>query len=260
MTQEKTTLEIIAPSVDDAVAKGLSQLGLPSDAVEVEVLDAGSRGLFGLGGRHARIRLSIKSVEPAAAKVEEPAVPTRREARPAKETQEPEIPPVAAARPAPELDDKTLNTAASVVRDLLEKMHVKATVTAEYGEPQEPEGAAVVIVEVQGDDLSILIGRKSETLNALQYITSLILGKELGQWVPLMIDVQGYRVRRERSLRQLAHKMADQAIQSGKRQTLEPMPAAERRIIHLELRNHPQVFTESIGDEPNRKVTILLKK
>ncbi|HOV05793.1 MAG TPA: R3H domain-containing nucleic acid-binding protein, partial [Anaerolineaceae bacterium] len=107
--------------------------------------------------------------------------------------------------------------------------------------------------------LSILIGRRSETLNALQYITSLIVSKELNRWVPLMIDVQGYRNRRERQLRQLGRRMAEQAVQSGRKQTLEPMPANERRVIHMELRNHPQVYTESVGEEPNRKVTILLK-
>ena len=75
-----------------------------------------------------------------------------------------------------------------------------------------------------------------------------------------MIDVQGYRARRERQLRQIARRMADQAIHTGRRQVLEPMPANERRLIHLELRDHPEVATESVGDEPNRKVTIFLKK
>ena len=116
------------------------------------------------------------------------------------------------------------------------------------------------MVEIQGDDLSILIGRRSETLNALQYISSLIVGKELGEWVPMMIDVQGYRARRERQLRQIARRMAEQAIHTGKRQVLEPMPANERRIIHMELHDHPQVITESLGEEPNRKVTISVKK
>jgi spoIIIJ-associated protein len=115
-------------------------------------------------------------------------------------------------------------------------------------------------VDIQGNDLSILIGRRSETLNALQYISSLIVGKEVGKWTPIMIDVQGYRLRRERTLRQLARRMAEQAVLTGKRQVLEPMPASERRVIHLELRNHNQVATESVGDEPNRKITIFLKK
>jgi spoIIIJ-associated protein len=125
---------------------------------------------------------------------------------------------------------------------------------------EEAADEQAVLVDIQGDDLSILIGRRSETLNALQYLASLIVGKEVGHWVSLVIDVQGYRSRRERQLRQLARRMADQAIHTGRRQVLEPMPANERRLIHLELRDHPQVATESIGDEPNRKVTIFLKK
>ena len=87
-----------------------------------------------------------------------------------------------------------------------------------------------------------------------------MVSKELNRWVPLMIDVQGYRSRRERQLRQLGRRMADQAIQTGKRQVLEPMPANERRVIHLELRDHPEVSTESTGDEPFRKVTIVPKR
>jgi spoIIIJ-associated protein len=93
----------------------------------------------------------------------------------------------------------------------------------------------------------------------LQYISSLIIGKQLNRWVPLLIDVQGYRARRERQLRTLARRMAEQAIHTGRKQVLEPMSANERRIIHIELRDHPQVATESLGEEPNRKITIFLK-
>jgi spoIIIJ-associated protein len=113
-----------------------------------------------------------------------------------------------------------------------------------------------VTVNVNGDDLSILIGRRAETLNALQYITSLIMSKELGRFIPVVVDVEGYRVRRENQLRQLARRVAEQAIKTGRRQILEPMPANERRIIHIELRENPQVTTESVGEEPRRKVTI----
>jgi spoIIIJ-associated protein len=113
---------------------------------------------------------------------------------------------------------------------------------------------------VHGDDLSILIGRRAETLNALQYISNLIVSKELGKPLSLVIDVEGYRARREGQIRQLARRMADQAIKTGRRQVLEPMPANERRIIHLELRDNENVVTESIGEEPRRKVTILPKE
>jgi spoIIIJ-associated protein len=94
-------------------------------------------------------------------------------------------------------------------------------------------------------------------LNALQFITRLIVGKELGRSVYMTVDVEGYRVRRERSLRNLAQRMATQAVKAGRRQTLEPMPPAERRIIHIELRDNKEVITESVGEDPKRKVTII---
>lgn len=256
MSSEKTTLEIIAPSVEDAINRGLSQLGLPREAVKVEVLDAGSRGLFGLGGRQARVRLTIlpENYAEEIEQIEDQSELMIEETPFESEMEETE--------PAELVDgdENALHISREVVSELLEKMKVRAKVIARYVKPQDRQEEPVVLVDIQGDDLSILIGRRSETLNALQYITSLIVGKEVGHWVPLMIDVQGYRARRERSLRQLAHRMAEQAIQSGHKQVLEPMPANERRVIHLELRDHPDVATESIGEEPNRKVTIILKQ
>lgn len=267
MSQEKTTLEIIAPSIEEAISKGLSQLGLPRESVDVEVLDSGSRGLFGLGVRQARIRLSIRT---QGEKARSSAVPI---SEPAEEDQLIEEPTsmeeifVESDEELPETeevvvpgDENALQVSQQVVQELLERMRVRAMVKAHYIQPQDSHEQPIILVDIQGDDLSILIGRRSETLNALQYISSLIVGKELGHWTPMMIDVQGYRIRRERSLRQLARRMADQAIHTGRRQVLEPMPAAERRVIHLELRDHPQVATESTGEEPNRKVTIFLKK
>ena len=258
MSQEKTTLEIIAPTVDEAVEKGLGQLGLPQEEVEIEVLDSGSHGFLGLGSRQARIRLTIKQANQVLNReVEEQFSKTATKSTP------PEAPPKqepAGTSTQTVPDDPTLKIAWQVVSDLLEKMKVNARVSANYLEAVDEKDHSGIMVEIQGDDLSILIGRRSETLNALQYITSLIVGKEVGEWVPVMIDVQGYRARRERQLRLIARRIAEQAIHTGKRQVLEPMPANERRIIHLELKDHPQVFTESVGDEPNRKVTISLKK
>jgi spoIIIJ-associated protein len=254
---ERTTLEIIAPSVDEGIQKGLDQLGLPREAVQVEVLDPGSRGLFGLGGRQARIRLTFGGApKPETVNVKADTLPVPPE-------EQPEIISAKAAdSKAVESgsDEEALNVAMTIVRDLLERMHVRATVVSQIVPPEDTKDTASLLVEIKGDDLSILIGRHSETLNALQYVTNLIVGKELGRWIPLVIDVQGYRDRRERQLRQMAHRMADQVVQSGRKLTLEPMPANERRVIHLELREHSEVSTESVGEEPNRKVTIFLKK
>jgi spoIIIJ-associated protein len=263
MNQEKTTLDVIAPSVEEAVQKGLEQLNLTADAVDVEVLDAGSRGLFGLGSRQARIRISIKSESftvPAAAMPAPAPSPA-----PVKEADRPAPTPAPAAQPevvdpslTPE-EAESLKVSHQVVSELLDKMKVRATVTATIRRAVDDQDEDTVMVNIEGNDLSILIGRRTETLNSLQYIASLIIGKQLNRWAPLMIDVQGYRARRERQLRVLARRMAEQALHTGRKQVLEPMPANERRIIHLELRDHPQVATESLGEEPNRKITIFIK-
>ena len=265
MSQEKTTLDVIAPSVEEAVQKGLEQLNLQADAVDVEVLDAGSRGLFGLGSRQARIRLTIKTESLPVS-----AAPTPSIVRAPETVQVPDRPapvpvPIPAAvqmAPDPSLtpeEAESLKVSQQVVTDLLEKMKVRATVSAVIRRAVDDQDEDTVLVNIEGNDLSILIGRRTETLNSLQYIASLIIGKQLDRWAPLIIDVQGYRARRERQLRVLARRMAEQAIHTGRKQVLEPMPANERRIIHLELRDHPQVATESLGEEPNRKITIFIK-
>jgi len=232
---ERTTLEKIAPSVDEAVAEGLVELGLPADMVEVEVLDGGSRGLLGIGGRQARVRLTVKSAPGAGPET---------------------VQPDPAAAPAEE--DALLRLSRQTVSDLLEKMKINASVTARYGETDE-KGERPVLVDIHGDDLGVLIGRRGDILNSMQYLVNLIVSKQMEQWVQVVIDVEGYRARRERQLRQMARRMADQAVKTGRRQVLEPMAANERRIIHLELRDHAEVTTQSIGEEPARKITILPK-
>ncbi len=254
---ERTTLEKIAPTVDEAVAGGLAELGLSAEAVDVEILDGGSRGLFGVGSRQARVRLTVKNLfqlnlGTGAAQ----AVPVQGnvQATPAGGSLE-EFPEEAFSV----LDDNLLFVSRQTVAELLEKMKITAHIEVRYGEPDE-EGKRPVMVDVQGDDLAVLIGRRAEILNALQYVTNLIVSKQVERWVQVIIDVQGYRARHERQLRQMAQRMADQAMKAGRRQVLEPMSASDRRIIHLELRDHPSVTTQSVGEEPTRKVTIVPKE
>ncbi|MDP3184084.1 MAG: RNA-binding cell elongation regulator Jag/EloR [Anaerolineales bacterium] len=250
---ERTTLEIIAPTVEEALAQGLADLGLTSEAVDVEVLDEGSRGLFGLGSRQVRVRLTIKAgaSEPAAG---QPAPAPEPEPIPRSGWE-----PAGARRPATSIEtDELLSISEKTVRELLEKMKIEAQLSTRYGEPDE-EGQRPVCVNIHGDDLSILIGRRAEILNALQYIVNLIVSKQLAHWVQIVVDVEGYRTRREVQLRKMARQMADQAVKTGRRQVLEPMSAGDRRILHLELRDHPEVTTRSIGEDPLRKVTIVPK-
>jgi spoIIIJ-associated protein len=247
MNDQKTTLEIIAPSVDEAVERGLDQLGLPRNAVTVEILDEGQGGFLGIGARQVRVRLSINDLK----------------TEPAESTESLESVKVIAEESEHEDFEDELEEAkiraGRIVEELLKKTQVDAKVAARILDPEDDKDNPMVLVEVTGKDLSILIGRRAETLNSLQYVTSLILNQQLGKWMPLMIDVQGYRFRRERQLRQLARRLADQVVATGRKQVLEPMPANERRIIHLELRYHPFVTTESTGEEPKRKATIFLK-
>lgn len=257
MTGKRTTLEIIAPSVEEAVKKGLDELGLPEDAVEIEILDEGARGFLKLGSRDARIRLTVKLLQDEVmAPVQEPVEVTK--SRPKRQTAASVTQVKESVEPM--VMDEQLIMAKTTVEDLLERMKIYATVTTRYTEPENPEDEKLIVVDIHGNDLSILIGRKAETLNALQYITNLIIGRHLAKWVPLQIDVEGYRVRRQLALKNLAERMAEQARSTGHRQVLEPMSANERRLIHLALREDKTVVTESIGEEPNRKVTINPRK
>lgn len=259
MSEKRTSLEIIAPTVEEAVENGLEELGLPESAVDIEVLDSGNKGLFGLGQRQARVRLVIKSAQSKEEKETTPAIPIPMPV--------PAPMPVSVASeqveqwdsaPVGEVDeDQQLSTARQVVSELMQKMKVRARVTAHYLETDDSPRRTTIWVDVRGDDLSYLIGPRAESLNAIQYITNLIVTRELDQPVVVVVDVQGYRVRREQQVRQLARRMAEQAFRTGRRQVLEPMPANERRWVHIELRSNPNVTTESIGEEPRRKVTIL---
>lgn len=239
---ERTTLEVIAPTIEEALSRGLEQLGVSKDMVDVDVLDEGSRGFLGLGSRQVRIRLTLKSGEEKAPE----AAASISSA------------PVADA--VTEGDESLLAYAEQVTSEMLGLMKVGAKVSAQYASAPDAEGDLPMMIDIHGDDLSVLIGRRAETLNALQYLLALIISKKATHWVQVVVDVEGYRARRERQLRQLARRMADQAIRSGKRQMLEPMSPAERRIVHLELRDHADVKTESVGEEPNRKISIVLKK
>jgi spoIIIJ-associated protein len=275
---QKTTLEIIAPTVEEAIAQGLAQLGLTADAVSVEVLDAGNKGLFGLGKPQVRVRLTVNpapasgamdaQTESSAArgrdtnhfetKPEPPSAPASVEGEPQGKSASVMSPTLSKEPDSQPENDELLDRTESVISKMLHLLNLEAQVSAHYG-PTERDGHRNIHVDIRGNDLSVLIGRRSETLSAFQYIASLIVGKEEQQFVQLTVDVEGYRDRREKQLIQMAKRMAEQVAKSGRRQTLEPMPSAERRIIHIALRDHPDVKTESTGEEPYRKVMILPK-
>ena len=161
-------------------------------------------------------------------------------------------------KPLPVPGEKTdvVKVANEVMEALIKFMRITANISA----TQSATGELPVTLNIEGDDLGVLIGRHGQTLTSLQYIVRLIVAEKLKVWVPINVDVAGYKKRRYESLQNLALRLAEQVKRNRRLITLEPMPADERRIIHLALADHPDVTTQSMGEGEMRKVAILLKK
>jgi spoIIIJ-associated protein len=216
--ERKTSLEISAPSVGEAVARGLARLGLEPDQVEVIVLDE-PRPAPAMGEpRPARVRLTMR--KPGGA-------------------------------------DPELESVREITQELLNRMRVHAGVSVRWIEPEDEREERHPLAEIQGEDLGIMVSRRGEPLSALQYLVRMMVARKLGHPLPVIVDVEGYRQRREQQLRRMARRAAEQAVERGRTVVLEPMPANERRVIHIELRDHTGVTTESVGMGRQRKVTVI---
>jgi len=162
----------------------------------------------------------------------------------------------------PEKESDIAGVAKRVLESLLTMIGVAAYIVPQTKPLVEAEEGvtAPITLEIKGDDLGILIGRRGQTLSCLQYIVRLIVGHQTKAWVPIIVDVEGYKQRRYEALQALAWHMAEQVKAKGTPFALEPMPAYERRIVHLVLAEHPDVTTQSIGEGEARKVVILPKE
>lgn len=256
----RMTLEVIAPTVEEAIEKGLDQLGLEIDDVDIEVLDEGKRNLFRFAARQARIKLTVKSAQQDTEVITTEdviTIPDEDEDDNSDDLMDIEVEDEEHVVSSDQgLDYNVVKTRVQeIVKKLLQLMKTYAVATVELKD-SEDDDRQFIRVEIEGDDLSFLIGRHAETLNAIQYMISLMVSHEFNRWIPIQVDIQNYRSRRELELQKLARRMADQVVATGRKQTLEPMPANERRIVHIELRKRNDVFTESIGEDPYRKVYI----
>jgi spoIIIJ-associated protein len=275
--------EFRGKTVEEATETGLAALGLKRSQVEIEILSRGSRGLLGFGAEDARVRITpipsapreastkreASVAKPAAPAVEEPAAPAKpaptkpAPAKPAPAKAAPVKPPapheaVARADGADLSDQEVGAVAAELLQGMLDRMDVRATVqVVEYRGVLDEGQDAPLVLNIAGEDLGILIGRRAETLVALQYLTRLMVNHRAHRWVNLEVDVEGYKARREEQLVRLAERMAERAASTGRVVALEAMPPRERRIVHITLRNHPQVTTQSVGEGDQRKVTIV---
>jgi spoIIIJ-associated protein len=244
---ERRNVVASGKTVDEAIRNGLQMLGVRRDEVDVEIITEGSRGVLGFGAENARVQLLVK----------EPPKP-----QPVKRAPEP--PKVAAPVPKPEMEGEEPTpeqVGREVLSDVLRLMGIRATVETQMGYELADEGEdPPVVLNITGEDLGILIGRRGETLRALQYLVRLMVSHRLKHWTNLVVDVENYLIRRRRSLESLANRVAEQAVRTGRIQALEPMPAYERRLVHIALRKNPKVTTQSIGEGERRKVTVVPRK
>ncbi len=235
MTQIRASLESIAPTVDEAIEKGLEQLNLNREDVEVQVLDEGKKTIFRFATRQARVKLIVKS------KLDNLVEEVKNQSQ----TQSNE-----------NVSSKFI---VDTLQHMLDLMEVKAEIECEIVE-EDSDRTPLTKLNLEGEDLRFLIGRKSEVLNSFQYLLSIIASHNENHWVPIHLDIYNSRGKREMELKNIAFRIADQVVETGKRQSLEPLPINERRFIHKILSKHPHVYTRSLGKEPRRKIYIYPKQ
>jgi spoIIIJ-associated protein len=239
--------EFSGRTVEEAIERGLVNLGKKRSDVDIEVLEEGKpANMLGLGGEDARVLITFQAPDEPEEEpvIDEEEVPRRPDAVAVAEDGDLDEAPPAYA--------EELVAGAAALRELLEKMGVQAEVSVH----DRPEP----VLEVLGPDLGALIGRHGENLVALQQITSLITSRRVGRSVHVAVDVEGYRRRREAQLREIARRVAGRVRATNQAVTLEPMMAYERRIVHLALHEDRDVKTESVGMDPNRRVVVLPKR
>ena len=279
--------EASGKSIEDAILQALARLGRNRNEVDITVLQEPSRGTRGMGAREARVRVYLK---PARAGRPAPGVVTPDMARDLLEVDEDEeavaldgerddyaaeeafedfdeeeeddLEPILTA-PLKDVvaeDASIEEIAIAALRVVLAHMGVRASVeAAEVESDDEEEPVTLNIHSDDQDTISLLIGRRGETLAALQLIVSLIVSKQTGNRERIIVDAESYRVRREQNLRAMAQRVAAQVRHSGHPITLEAMPPNERRIIHMELQETGDISTESTGEGDQRRVVVSLK-
>jgi len=312
------SIEASGKTVKDAIRNGLAELGCDSDDVDIQVVEMGSPGLFGMFGKPAKVRLTVKADDPAleiempvlsldAGNTRKPKQDKRKAEKPAPKAEKPveKAAPVeevaaedeeaprksrnrrrrrggakgaegvetvenaadeaqVAPAPAPiiehepfvptpvEAQSEEARRASAFLSGLTERMGVPVEIALQ----ESPEQLRM---QMTGEGMSLLIGRRGETLDALQYLTSLNINRGREEYLRVSIDTENYRAKREEALRKLAIRMAGRAKKSGRRVALEPMNPYERRILHSALQDDPDVTTHSEGEEPYRRVIITLK-
>ncbi|MCS6773673.1 MAG: Jag N-terminal domain-containing protein [Thermoflexales bacterium] len=244
-------IEVTASDVETAIEQGLQRLGLMRAEVHIEILDEGSRGVLGLGGRPARVRLTpfaeVASGESVAAPSQARADAERTHTHAAGD--QVRVPP-------PKIEGEEL--ALALARGLLERMGFgRAQVTVRSVFPSHPDDEPYLWLDITMDKRdAALFTEQDDVLPALQFVLQTLWSHQTRSSLRVNVDVNGVRARRERQLTNMAQRLAEKVAASGQPIELEPMPAVERRIIHVALRDHAQVYTESTGEGEARRVQI----
>ena len=272
------SIRVSAKTVDDAITEALIQLGVTSDRLEYEVIEKGSAGFLGIGMKQAVIEARRKP-EPKEEKVEEPVVEEPVKAEPKKvEAVQPQK--AAAEKKADEpqkaafvkavekevqeevkketklveVQPQTIEAVEDFLKNTMKAMDMEVELKTEI----DQDGA--LCVDMSGEHMGILIGKRGQTLDSLQYLANRVANKHQEGYVRVKLDTENYRARREETLRHLAKNIAHKVKRNRRPVALEPMNPYERRIIHSALQSDPYVMTHSEGEEPFRKVVITLKK
>lgn len=276
----KGSIRVSAKTLDDAITEALIQLGVTSDRLEYEVIEKGSAGFLGIGMKQAVIEawrkeekepekdieeiikeeMSLKpekndeKAEPKKEKKEKSSAVKKE--KPAKEKEsEPEASTqVKEKQELAKVEDQTIKAVEEFVRDTLKAMNMEVEITSSIDE----DGA--LCVDMKGEHMGILIGKRGQTLDAFQYLANRVANKYQDGYVRVKLDTENYRARREETLKHLAKNIAHKVKRNRRPVALEPMNPYERRIIHSALQSDPYVTTHSEGEEPYRKVVVTLKR
>jgi spoIIIJ-associated protein len=253
------SIEIRARTKDEAIRQALEQLGAERDEVDIEVLEEGRSGVFGVGSQDARVRVTLIGDDLSEEEDEDEPQPVldapyARAGEEPDEEYEEEEEEAEAGEPQPRYSDADAETARETLERLLDLLEFPNVVTVSN---VEHEGDLTNIhLDVAAEDTGLLIGRRGETLANLQFLLNACLTQQLGRSTRVIVDVEHYRDRREQSLRGIAMRAADRVRREHRPFTLAPMPPNERRIIHLALQESPYVATESTGEGMERRVVI----
>ena len=241
--------------IDTAVELALADLKLTIDEVDVTVLEEPSRGFFGIGSKLALVRVEKKKTQ----EVKEPEKKEKKTVEKAEkaQTQKTATPKKEEIKKEMEVKEENLvpcedHEALRFLKEVIKEMGLDLDITAKKGENS-------LYLDIQGKDSGTIIGKRGQTLDAIQYLTSLVANKESEVYTRVVVDAENYRAKREKTLEALANRLANKVVKTKRSVKLEPMNPYERKVIHAALHDHPKVVTRSEGQDPYRRVVIELK-